>query len=135
MKKHDIGFSGFLDGYKAQNIATTSSAAEFHFGQIAKQAKVLEGILPDSSSQNIFHFIHEKSELQKPTESLGALGEAIKTVIATNVNNQRNELIASDDFKKLVYHFLELAELSRDNSILDLAIDVGNLFRKCLTRT
>ena len=132
-KQH--GFAGFLDGFKARNIATSASSVSFQFGEMKESAsELLDSQRANSAPQESILLLERliQAITSSPEDFLATgviCGEAIKTLLLISKNNgDPSKLLSEIKMKRLVFHFLEFAELSGDKSIGDLAITIGELF-------
>lgn len=121
MRTQHSGYSGFLDGYKAQNLESVASSANFHIEQMNE---LISAILKQHKESTKLSFLKEISPARFTTSSLLAVGEALKTTIVYAKASERT-LLGQKEFKLLVFHFMEAAKLSSDNTVINLALDVG----------
>ena len=118
------GYSGFLDGYKAQNLENVASSANFHIEQINNL--VLSLLQKHRESAGLI-FLKEVQPIRFSISSLLAIGEALKTTIAYAKTSDQ-ALLAQRELKLLIFHFMEASKLSSDNVVLNLALEIGMLF-------
>jgi len=120
MTQHS-GYSGFLDGYKAQNLESVASAANFHVTQINDLISKVSSRYPGDAKPS---FLKEMPSVRFKVTSLMAMGEALKTILAYARASDK-ELLTQNEFKLLIYHYMEAAKLSSDNNVIDLALEIG----------
>ncbi len=135
MKVKSTGFAGFLDGYKARNIAASASSVTYHFGE---KKNAVTDILASQRSKNapeeLLASLNRLSQVlsDKLGDFLSAAvscGEVLKTILLmSKQNGDPTALLAEEKMKRLVYHYLEFAELSEDKTVRDLAITIAEVF-------
>lgn len=126
-KKH--GFAGFLEGYKASNIASSETAIEYYLNEmqekiqsILSQREVLK--CPFGELEKLSDIINEPNTnyISKYTK----IGESLKTIVLEEKNSPcANNFLTNEKMKKIVYNFLELAEKSEDKQVSSIAIEIA----------
>jgi len=121
------GFSGFLDGYKAQNLANTLDTANFHWSKLLEQANLLA---TENNLEN--ELLSLKEILQEPfsTIQLQLVGEALKALISVSTI----KILENKNVKRFMYHYFEAAEITADSVSLNTAIDIGEIFKKSMKK-
>jgi len=117
------GFSGFLNDYKAQNLANTSDTANFHWSKLREQANLLEH---EYISENELLSLKKILNEQFTIRQLQLLGEALKSLISVSTS----KIFEDKNAKGLMYHFFEAAEITADSVSLSTAIEIGEIFKK-----
>lgn len=123
--------SGFIDGYKASNIASLESSIKYHFGEIKE--KIQSIISSEGANKELLnslkkaHSILDESDLDY-FDKLIQFGEALKTTILVIKTEHLAEKLNDPRMKMIVYHYLELAEKIEDKRINTLAIAIGESF-------
>jgi len=142
MKDKSTGFSGFLDGYKARNIAASASSMMYHFEEMRS---ALDDILASQRSKGappeltqllseLFSRVSQALSLlsARQEEFLSvavSCGEILRKIrLMSKQSGDATGLLAEEKMRPLVYHYLEFAELSGDKSITDLAISIAEIF-------
>ena len=123
--------SGFINGYKASNIANLESSTKYHFGEIKDK---IQSIISSEKANTEFvnslekaYKILDDSDLDY-FDKLIQFGEAFKTTIFMIKTDDLAENLRQNRMKMIVYHYLELAEKIGDKRINTLAITIGELF-------
>lgn len=123
--------SGFIDGYKASNIASLESSIKYHFGEIKEK---IQSIISSNEANKEFlnslekaYKILDDSDLDY-FDKLIQFGETFKTTILMIKTENLAEKLSQNSMKMIVYHYLELAEKIEDKRINTLAIAIGELF-------
>lgn len=123
--------SGFIDGYKASNIASLESSIKYHLGEIKENIQSIissEGVNKELlNSLKKAHSILDESDLDY-FDKLIQFGEALKTTVLVTKTEHLAEKLNDPMMKMIVYHYLELAEKIEDKRINTLAIAIGGLF-------
>jgi len=120
--------SGFLDGYKASNIANAESTLRYHIGEIKEN---IEEMLSAPNQDDEIILLLKKSLKILNSGKLDLLskfvefGESFKTTIymMKSVSDFNKKKI-----KMVVFHYLELAEKIEDKKLNSLAIEIAELF-------
>lgn len=118
-------FSGFLDGYKAQNLANVADTASFHWQVIREQVNILESLNGKQLSS-----LKRVVENDFAVRQLQLGGEAIKALLSIALSQKDTNLLASPNIKTLIYHYFEAAEATADSASLRTAMDIGEMFKK-----
>lgn len=135
MKDKSTVFAGFVDGYKARNIATSTSSIKYHFDEI--KSSVPDIIAAQRNKGAPVDLIQYLDRLEKIlsvniTDFLSvaiSCGEVLKTIIIIAKQNlDQSGILTDEKMKRIVYHYLEVAELSGDKTIGDLAIMIAENF-------
>jgi hypothetical protein len=117
------GFSGFLDGYKAQNLESVSDSANYQIKQIKELVIKLMNCFQGSK---IFSMLNDASMINFSSRSLITFGEIIKSLIMIDKIDSLG-LRANNDFKLLLLSYMNIAKISADNKVVDLAIEIGGI--------
>jgi hypothetical protein len=118
------GFSGFLDGYKAQNLANVADSASIQIKQMQETAKnIQKKYAIDKLSSSLLDNILTMSFT---SQSLTTVGEGIKTLIIKDIA-EATGLHGDNEFKMLVLNYMSIVQLYGDNKIIDIALEVGDL--------
>lgn len=134
MKKESTGLAGFLDGYKARNIAVSASSVTYHFSEMRNSVfGMLASQQAKSAPEDLIEYIHRLSHIlatQENTLTVAiSFGETLKTIILmAKQADDPSELLREEKMKRLIYHYLEFAELSEDKTVGDLAISIAEMF-------
>jgi len=124
MNNNRDGFSGFLDGYKAQNLASVVDSASIQIKQMQETAKNLQKkYLIDKLSYSFWDSI---LIMNFTSQSLMTVGEGIKTLIIKDRAEPKG-LHKDNEFKMLVLNYMSIVQLYGDNKIIDIALEVGDL--------
>lgn len=132
------GITGFLDGYKARNIATNKVTIDFHLEEIIrlidflkKEPEVLE------KAEAIFHLDSALSLLRTnistvdPTkyfDNSKRIGQSLISFLDEGIKFQE---ASRTILKKIIFHYLNLAKkMEEDNSIVRLATEIATKFNK-----
>ena len=118
------GFSGFLNGYKAQNLENVMSSADIQIKQIQKTAGNLSKKLPDDKISS--SLLKEISMSNFSSQSLIKLGMKIKELLIFDKANAAG-LQKDNEFKMLVLNYLDIAQNYADNKVIDIALELGEL--------
>ena len=125
MKTQQSGFSGFLNGYKAQNLESVTGTANVNIKQICA---LTDSLLNQYPAQKAISLLKGAEALDFSSLSLTKLGAAIKATIASE-KLEPTGLLDNNDFRLIVFYFLDTAKISEDNDVIDLALDIGETFK------
>jgi hypothetical protein len=133
IKKNVSSFGGFLDGYKASNIASIETALNYHLKEIIS---LLEEIAQITSDENVdvTNFLNRSLIEVKNIdidiiERSISLGELINTFI-TIYRETIKKIQIQQKLKNITFHFLSLAEKSQDKELLSIAVKIGEEISK-----
>lgn len=118
-------FSGFLDGYRAQNIGTANKSIEYHLHQVSSELQSLfkeKGRLSNKYDNRFF-------QDQLSVDSLVVVGEVLKSLILDMPTSTDVDILKDEHVKKAIYHYIESAEASNNSAAIDSAIDIAELFK------
>jgi hypothetical protein len=123
MTNHGTGFSGFLDGYKAQNLGGVAESADF---QIKHIKLLLDNIISLFSEKNdiLKSFLQDAKAIEFSIPSLMTFGEIIKSLI-THEKLDYSGILDNKEFKHLILCFIELAKMCADNKIINITVEIG----------
>jgi hypothetical protein len=135
MSEKSTGFAGFLDGFKARNIAVSASSVTYHFDEMRSAVSV---IITSQRSKNVSNEILDLldkldktlSNNQQDLLSMAiSCGELLKTMLMiSKQSGDPSKLLSEDKMKRLIYHYLEFAEITEDKIVGDLAIEIAEIF-------
>ena len=117
------GFSGFLDGYKAQNLESVTDSANFQIKQIQEN---VENILKKHSTDKVSSLLRNISTIGFSFQSLTTVGESIKALIIKDKAESMG-LSKDNEFKMLVLNYMNITQLYADNKVIDIALEIGDL--------
>jgi hypothetical protein len=117
------GFTGFLDGYTAQNLESVSDYANSQIKQMQEIAINLKAKYKANKSSTLFQDI---STIGFSSQSLSVTGGSIKTLILRD-KAESIGLRGDNEFKMLVLYYMDIAKLFADNMIIDIALEIGEL--------
>ena len=129
-------FAGFLDGYKASNIASAAGSIHFHLGEIALElANVINNLKPDPANSDFIRSLERSRDLlanvdkDNPIPQFISLSEALEIVIDLyfKLSPETQKLVGSN-IKKIIYHLLSVADKANDKGLLSVAIELGERF-------
>jgi hypothetical protein len=115
------GFSGFLDGYKAQNLKSVVDSANFQ--QIQKSTVNLLKKYPDDKVSSLLLDI---SKMDLSSQAITTMGEKIKALIIKD-KAESIGLKNDNEFKILVLNYMDIVKKFPDNNILDVLLKIGEL--------
>jgi hypothetical protein len=137
MSNKPTAFAGFLDGYKARNIAAATASVTYHFEAMRNATiDILSSQRLKDAPKELLETLNRLSQMFSPTQddflsSAISCGEALRTILLiSKQNGDPSKLLKEEKMKRLVYHYLEFAELSEDKTIGDLAIAIAEIFEK-----
>lgn len=131
-KKSNISsrFKGFVDEYKASNIASIESSIEYHFEEITDRISLL---ISEIGDKELLQLLAKISGIIEDSNSdyykLIQFGESFKTIVLMLKTRNLNTILDNPNIRMIVYHYLEMAERIGDNRINALAIEIGELFQ------
>jgi len=129
-------FAGFLDGYKASNIASAASSMNFHFVEIALElVTAINNLTGDPSNSEVVRSLERSRDLlanvdkDNPIPQFISLSEALEIVIDLyfKLSPETQKLVGSN-IKKIIYHLLSVADKANDKGLLSVAIELGERF-------
>ena len=130
IKKTSSRLSGFVNSYKASNIANIESSIRFHMDEIKN--KLSELLAMEIDNRDLFvllqksYYILNESTLDY-FDILIQFGESFKTSIIISKTENIPGILTDSRMKMIVYHYLELAEKLEDRRVNSLAIEIGEL--------
>jgi hypothetical protein len=117
------GFSGFLDGYKAQNLENVSDSANYQIKQIKELVVKLINHFRESK---ISSMLNDALMISFSPQSLITFGEIVKSLIMIDkIDSLR--LRENSDFKLLILDYMNIAKISADSQVVDLALEIGKI--------
>ncbi len=129
-------FAGFLDGYKSRNIASIETPLQYRLNEITDLIDVLiTDIRKSKNNPELLFVLQRNQNLLKDRnrhdlmEVLFSFGESLKgdlLIINTKVSDDKGFI--KEKIRKIIYNFLELAKLSEDTKLINLAITIGENF-------
>lgn len=135
-KKSTSGFAGFLDGYTANNIESSSTVLKFHTGELSN---LLNALIQDIQS----NYSGQESVLNvgKLTEARDALNTTVKFdhymssslafeefVIELKKIGESLKSTTQHTIKKIIYHYLNIAKQAGDGQLNDIVIRIATKF-------
>jgi hypothetical protein len=123
MANQGNGFSGFLDGYKAQNLGSVAESADFQIKQIKL---LLNNLISLFSKKNdvLKSFLQDAKAVEFSIPSLMTFGEIIKSLIM-HEKFEISGILDSKEFKHLILCFIDLSKMCADNKIIDITVEIG----------
>ena len=130
------GLEGFLDGYKARNLAANKVTIDFHVEEMMRLIDKLEDDAQIQEDQESHQALEKaKKILEKNIEcndpnmyynNSKLFGESLKTFLDYNSDLSGN---ANQTMRKTIYHYLNLAQkLEVDQQIVQLAREIASKF-------
>jgi hypothetical protein len=117
------GFSGFLDGYKAQNLESVTDSANF---QIKQMQENVGNLLEKYPNDKVSSLLRNISTMNFSFQSLTTVGESIKILIIKD-KAESIGLSGDKEFKMLVLNYMNITQLYADNKVIDIALEIGDL--------
>jgi hypothetical protein len=123
MINNGAGFSGFLDGYKAQNLGRVAESADFQIKQIKL---LLDNLISLFAEKNdiLKSFLRDAKKIDFSISSLMTFGEIIKSLIIYEKIDSSG-ILENKEFKRLILCFIDLAKMCSDNKIIDITVEIG----------
>ncbi len=133
MESKKSNFSGFLDGYKANNLASMSSTFRYKKIEMKEHVDSILMILSQNPSPQAEKLKNEfkafNSNLIYNLDSFDVLlnlGESLGLIITSYKNLEKTiKDLLYNDIKKIVYHYIDLAKKSEDTKTIEMAIEIG----------
>lgn len=133
MSNSKSSFAGFVDGYKSRNIATIEGVVNNKIEEIIDFLTSLTDA--QNNHPNFNRILNRNINLLKKTgqtdmiDSLISFGESLKSSVelinnATNASTEKREKM-----RKVIYDFGEIAKMTEDNALIDLAIFLASNFK------
>lgn len=129
MTAAEHGFAGFLDGYKAYNYSNRSEQIAVLMADIIQSATDLQSEFNSESDRSLLLHIIRSASLAISSRSMASLGNVLRQALSTEQPMLEESLQRSEKFRKIMFSFLEAAKISTDPTDIDLAIDLGNVFK------
>jgi hypothetical protein len=123
MTNQSNGFSGFLDGYKAQNLGSVAESADFQIKQIKSLLNNLISLFAEKNDI-LKSFLQDAKTIEFSIPSLMIFGEIIKSIIM-HEEFEISGILNSKEFKHLILCFIDLAKMCADNKIIDITVEIG----------
>jgi hypothetical protein len=117
-------FSGFLNGYKAQNFSNSVNTAAFHWDIIKQQLSLLSPPFDEPQLQILKGVLNKGFSVRQ----LQRAGEAIKSLLSTTQDSASCPI--TNNVKTLIYHYFEAAEATADTIALKTAMEIGELVKR-----
>ncbi|HWD87153.1 MAG TPA: hypothetical protein VG367_03435 [Mucilaginibacter sp.] len=129
-------FAGFLDGYKSRNIASIETGLQYKLNEIID---LIGGLLNDFSNgtynkPEMQYFLQRSLILLRERNGyniiglLTSFGESLKGNMSLINSVATTDSLLKEKLRKVLYNFADLASLSEDNSLINLAIDISERF-------
>lgn len=127
------GLIGFLEGYKASNIASVEPTLEYHFDEIKDRINHLND---DKTLKSLIFtkmllrslLIIDKQNIETFDKTL-KFGESLKSaVFIAKGSDEFDKITHNVLIRSIIFHFLELADNIDDKKINDIAIQIGESF-------
>ncbi|MDB5024307.1 MAG: hypothetical protein JWP78_2062 [Mucilaginibacter sp.] len=126
-------FAGFLDGYRSNNIASIETVMNYKIDDISD---LLGGLLELINDQpEIKNILNRNVSILKQKHSddiinvLISFGETLKTNISVfNKLSENLDGAAKEKLRQIIYIFVELAKMSEDRRLINIALDLGSDF-------
>jgi len=127
-------FAGFLDGYRSRNFASIEPSMQIKLNDtidLLYNAVNYDGI----HNSEMLDFLRKGLSIlseRHPSNIISTLcefGELLRSKIVL-INNIILELspVGKDRMRKIIYNFANLAKMSEETTIINLAIDIGEKF-------
>jgi len=133
--KKKSSFAGFLDGYKARNIQSVEKSLNYKIEEILELTNSMTGLLKKNpKNTDLVKSLKRTSSILKEKDvyiinRMHSFGEAFKSNIKIMDTTSEIDL---DDLKEkernIIYKFGELAKMSEDRRLMNLAIEIGETF-------
>lgn len=125
-------FAGFLDGYKSSNIASNESVINYKIDEILDLLKGINSLVDDAELNHIFNrniSLLQQKRTSDLVDILVSFGESLKSNI--NLLNKISEGNGNikEKVRKIVLNFAELAKMSEDGVLINIAINLGSNFK------
>lgn len=124
-------FIGFLDGYKAKNIAAMKPSLDYNLEEIDYNLNILIDLLEKdkNNSDLISSLKRSKAKLKSDKNILEIatiFGESLLNnfLLFEHANKNKKDIFVL--LKKIIYNYVEFAKKSEDNRIIDLAKRIAN---------
>ena len=137
-EKGSSQLSAFISGYKASNIASEESSIKYHIEEIKGLLKPLLDSIDsidsiDTGKTDLNRSLNKANNILVNADSdyldkLIKFGEALKTTVLISKSRNDNVILDDPKIKRIVYHYLELAEKMEDSRINTLALTIGDSF-------
>ena len=128
--KENFGTKAFLDGYKEENIVQNITSLNHFWDEIERS---LNEMMCVSYGQSVNEAVKRLVDLvsrikdDDMIEKSILLGEHIKSFVRC-YGNDCPGAVKSSDFQLVIYSFLELAEMIADSRVVNVAVQVGEMF-------
>lgn len=134
INKTKSNLDGFLDAYKARNLAANKVTTDFHIEEIIRLISLLgtQGISNQSEIDNGKNALIANKEIDNYEAyyaNIIKFGESYKTFLSflTDVKKEDPSYLT---MKKIIYHYLNLAKtLEGDKKIEEIAGEIADLFK------
>jgi hypothetical protein len=133
MSKSKSSFAGFVDGYKSRNIATIEGVVNNKIEEIIDFLTSLADA--QNNPPNFNQILNRNINLLKKIgqsdmiDSLVSFGESLKSSVEL-INNATNGSPEKEEkMRKVIYDFGEIAKMTEDNGLIDLAIFLASNFK------
>ncbi|MBI9082979.1 MAG: hypothetical protein JEZ11_05230 [Desulfobacterales bacterium] len=124
-------FSGFIDGYKAGNLATFSATFRRKKSEMDKFVEMIIENEKEAEKEVTDHLMSLSNLLKsiaEDYEGLYLIGDKLLFIITfKDFSDKLKGENIFPLFKKVVYNFVELAKCSEDPKAMDIAISIGNI--------
>lgn len=133
--KTSSSFAGFLDGYKARNIQSIERSLNYKIEEILELISSMNSFLKENpKNTELVNSLEKTSSFLKEKDvnvinRMYSFGEAFKSNI--KILDTASEISAvnlKEKERKIIYNFSELAKMSEDRRLINLAIEIGEAF-------
>lgn len=134
-KGKSSSFARFLEGYKSRNIGSIEHNINFKINEIINISnKIIKQADTAKDKPELIYVLKRSVSILREKKvddiisQLYSYGESLKTNINTIKVAQENNETVKEMLSKLIYNFVELAKMSEDRRLIDLAIEIGKNF-------
>jgi hypothetical protein len=133
-QKTDSSFGKFLDGYKARTIASMEPGLNLKMEELRALTDGIITLMRENSGDKYIIDSLERScgvltvpDMDVITKA-SIFGETFRNTIPTIMNKPAviGEEEFNEKFKKIIYNFAELAKKSENDTLINLAIEMGD---------
>ena len=127
-------FAGFLDGYRASNLARLETSLDGVLLEMSARFKMLEdsGQRSGPASVSVFSGLAQKLVDRQfdIVERLAQVGNRLLEIISTNaLRSSAGDPIILTHLRRVLYLFVTAAEMSNSARLVTLAVQLGDSFR------
>jgi hypothetical protein len=130
-----MDFAGFLDGFQARNLAAIERNTALQLAELQTRLRVLQAELARDSSAHVAHtgIAEAERSLRDPSANvvvrLTNLSKLLQAILLQSAPIVLSGETRADQFKWIVQRYVEAAEISHSDALVDAAVKLGQVYQ------